>query len=273
MFHWLENFHLRVSRRLLSVGIGARLFALMALAASVTFALAVAGVAGLGASKESLRSVYEDRMLPLQQLAQISNLMLSNRLLLQTALSEVTAVTDADHRVTVVMNRAVATMAANAIEKNIEAIGLLWRVYIASSLNPVEVRLADQFAKTRGAFVDEALLPAVVALRANHYEKTKMLADRARVLYDGAGPALQVLNRLQFDTARDAYTRAVKRHEATRMVAIATLCVAVLVMSWLGLMLATSIVSPLTQVIAIFKRISNGQYDSNITIDGRDEMR
>lgn len=272
MFHWLESFHLRVSRRLLNVSIGVRLFALMALAASVALVLAVAGVAGLGASKESLRSVYEDRMLPVQQLAKISNLMLTNRLLLQTALSEFSVVTGADHKPTVLMNPATAHMAADVIEQNIDTIGRLWRVYVSSPLNPAESRLASQFAKNRNRFVNEALMPGVAALRTSHYENAKQLAGRASVLYDEAGTALQALNQLQFDVARDAYTRAVQRHEDTRVAAIAALCVAVLVMSWLGLMLATSIVSPLTQVIAIFKKISNGQYDSTIAIEGRDEM-
>jgi diguanylate cyclase (GGDEF)-like protein len=257
---------------LLNVGIGVRLFALMALAATVALVLAIAGVAGLGASKESLRSVYEDRMLPVQQLAQISNLMLTNRLLLQTALSEFSVVTGADPKAAVVMNTATANMAANAIEQNIDTIGRLWQVFISSPLSPGESELASQFAEDRNRFVHDALQPAVAALRSRNYARAKLLADRAPVLYEAAGAALQALNQLQFDQARDAYSRAVRRHETTRTAAIAALCVAVLVMSWLGLMLATSIVSPLTQVIAIFKRISNGQYDSAIPIDGRDEM-
>lgn len=272
MFHWPKKFHFSVSRRLLQVGIGARLFALMALAAVVSLVLAVAGVTGLGASKESLRSVYEDRMLPVQHLAQIAKLMLTNRLLLQAALSEVRVESTGDQKIRIVMDPAVATMAAAAIEKNIDAITDVWRVYASSALNPSDSTAASQFSKTRGVFVKEALQPAVEALRAGRYERVKILAGRAGVLYDEAGLALQALNQLQFDTAREAYTSAVKRYEITRVAAIAALLGAVLLMVWLGLMLATSIVSPLTQVIAIFKRISNGYYDTKITIEGQDEM-
>ena len=272
MFNWLKKFHFSVSRRLLQVGIGARLFALMALAAAVSLVLAVAGVTGLGASKESLRSVYEDRMLPVQQLAQIAKLMLTNRLLLQTALSEVRIERTGDQKINMVMDPAVATMAAAAIEKNIDVITDVWRVYASSALNASDSSAANQFSKTRSVFVQEALQPAVEALRAGRYERVKTLAGRAGVLYDEAGLALQALNQLQFDTAREAYTSAVKRYEVTRVAAIAALLGAVFLMVWLGLMLATSIVSPLTRVIAIFRRISNGHYDSKITIEGQDEM-
>ena len=136
MFHWLESFHLRVSRRLLNVSIGVRLFALMALAASVALVLAVAGVAGLGASKESLRSVYEDRMLPVQQLASIVNLMLANRMLLQGAISEVSLDVVPEQPAVLVMNPRVAAQAADAIEKNIARIGTLWQTYAGAARVP-----------------------------------------------------------------------------------------------------------------------------------------
>jgi diguanylate cyclase (GGDEF)-like protein len=272
VFHSLKKFHRNVSRRLLHLGIGARLFVLMALAAVLALVLAVAGVSGLGATKDSLRSVYEDRMMPVQHLTQIAKLMLSNRLLLQAALSEVRVDIGVDQRAIIVMDEVVATVAASAIENNIEVISRLWLLYASAALNPSESRAANQFLESRRIFVQEALQPAVVALRAGQYETVKTLADRAGVLYDEAGLALQALNQLQFDTARDAYTTAVQHYEIMRTAAISALLAAVSLMVWLGWMLATSIVSPLTQVIAIFKRISSGHYDSEITIEGHDEM-
>ena len=82
MFHLVQALHSFIATRLLHVSIGARLFALMGVAALVSLLLASAGISGLAASKDSLRSVYEDRMLPLQQLSDIARLMLHNRMLL-----------------------------------------------------------------------------------------------------------------------------------------------------------------------------------------------
>ena len=272
MFNLLANIHFRVTRLLLNVNIGVRLFTLMGLAAIVALLLAAAGILGLAASKESLRSVYEDRMVPVQQLAEIAKLMLTNRLLLQVALSEVNVGVGADQHPTLVLDRGVAFMAANAIEKNIKTIGSMWHSYMSTPLTPAEIIVANRFATSRGTFIDEALLPAVVSLRTANYEQTKMLAVRAQALYDQAGPALQALNQLHFDMAREAYTHGVKRYENTRLLALGALGMAILIMSWLGLILTTSIVNPLQQVIAIFKSISSGQYDAPITIEGRDEI-
>ena len=257
---------------MLNVNIGVRLLALMGLAASVAVSLAAAGILGLAASKDNLRSVYEERMVPVQQLAEIAKLMLTNRMLLQAALSEVTIGASADPHEPLVLDRVVASMAADAIVKNIESIGSLWKSYASSPLTPAERTLANRFAENRGKFVSEALIPAVASLRASRYDETKMLATRAHALYDLAGPALQALNQLQFDVAREAYRNGVKRFENTRLMALVALGMAILIMSWLGLTLTTSIVNPLGQVIAIFKRISNGQYDSAITVEGKDEI-
>jgi len=272
MFKLFENFHLRVTRCLLNVNIKVRLLALMGLAAALALLMAAAGILALAASKESLRSVYEDRMVPVQQLAEIVKLMLANRMLLQTSLSEVSIDTSASQNARLVMNSASAFIAADAIERNIETISLLWYSYSSSPLIPAERTLANQFAKSRGIFVNEALVPAVASLRATNYDETKRLMTKAQALYDRAGPDLQALNKLQFDVAWKDYTDGVTRYETTRLIALGGLGTAILIMSWLGLILTTSIVKPLEQVIAIFRNISNGQYDSTITIKGRDEI-
>jgi diguanylate cyclase (GGDEF)-like protein len=272
VFKLLKKFRAYIARRLLNVRIGVRLFALMGLAAAVALMLAAAGLVGLFASKESLRSVYEDRMLPVQQLADITRLMLVNRLLQQSALSEVSVRVGADKRPLLVLDEKVAASAANAIERNMAAIDAIWQNYASSTLPPLERALASRFAESRVAYTNQALTPSVVALRAGHYGTTKALAASAQVLYNEASAHLQVLNQRQFDAAQDAYAEGVRRYESTRLIAFCTLALAMLVMSWLGLMLNTSIVHPLEQVIAIFKKIAKGRYDSAIVVEGQDEI-
>nr|MDP2190628.1 EAL domain-containing protein [Rhodoferax sp.] len=99
-----------------------------------------------------------------------------------------------------------------------------------------------------------------------------LLTIGAQALYDPAGPDLQALDQLQFKASHEAYLNGVIRFENMRLLAFGALGVAILIMSWLGLILTTSIVNPLKQVIAIFKKISHGQYDAPITIEGRDEI-
>lgn len=272
MFKLLKKIHLRGARLFSGVSISVRLLTLMGLAASVTLLLAAMGILGLAAAKESLRTVYEDRMLPVQQLTKISELMLASRMLLQATLSEVSMGSHPGQKNAFIMDRKVASVAADAIEKNVELLQSKWDFYAPFPLTLEErIRIA-QFDKSRSHYITEALLPAVVALRAANYVESKILAARTRTLYEQAGPDLQALSQLQFEAAHEAYTVGLKRHETMRLTALSALGIAILIMSWLGLMLTTSVVNPLKQVIAIFQKLSNGQYDAPITIEGKDEI-
>jgi len=272
VFKLLEKFHFKVSRGLLNVRIGMRLLLLMGFGGAIALLLAAAGILGLSASKESLRAVYEERMLPVQQLASIVNLMLANRMLLQGAISEVSLDLVPEQPAVLVMNQRVAAQAADHIETNIARIGTLWQTYASATLDAEERLLANRFAQSRGAFVNEALRPALAALRTGDYAETRRLVSRAHVLYDQAGPDLNALNQLQFDKAREAYASGIQRYDNTRLMALCALGAALLLMSWLGWMLTTSIVQPLQQAIVIFRHISNGQYDAPIAVQGRDEI-
>lgn len=273
MFTLPKKLHFYVNRLLLNVSIGVRLFSLIGLAASVSLLLAVAGILGLGAAKESLQSVYEHRMLLIQQLGEIANLMLNNRVLLHKALGDVVITTSNDSpHPKLAMKQSEANLVADTIEENITRINALWQRYALAPLQAQERSLANQFAKSQESYIQQALIPAVLALRSNNYEQTKVLATNARLLYDLAAPDLQALSQLQFVVAQEAYATGIQRYESTRLMAIITLATAILVMLWLGLILTTSIVNPLKQVISIFKNISCGHYDTLIHIQGQDEI-
>lgn len=272
MLTLLTRFHLYITRVLLNVNIGVRLFALMGLAAFVSLLLTLAGMWGLAASRDSLRSVYENRMPALQQLADISTLMLNNQRLLLKALSEINIEASEERRGILVMNKASALIAADAIKKNIASIESVWRSYMSSALSDSERTLANQFEKSRDTYLNEALLPAVVSLRDANYAKTQILSIQTYTLYNQASPHLQALIQHQFDTSQLAYSTGLKRYSNMRLVAYVALGMAIFLMSWLGVILTASIVNPLKQVIAVFNNISGGRYDSRITIAGRDEI-
>lgn len=134
--------------------IGSRLAAMMVLAAVVAVLLATLGISGLATSNESLRQVYEQRMEPMRGLAQISQLMLANRLQLQIALKEASDTT----------NAAATRAVAETLQRNVDSIDQLWRTYQAQAdaHTPQERVLAERFVIQRGRYVQEAIAPAIV---------------------------------------------------------------------------------------------------------------
>lgn len=142
------------------------------------------------------------------------------------------------------MNRALAATTADTIEKNIETINTLWHGYAAFALTPQARTLANRFTKNREAYINQALHPAVLALRANDYRQTRALASVAQVLYDQTSPDLHDLNQLAVNDARDAYLEGIRRFEHARLWALSALAVAMLIMSWLGWVLAQTGINP-----------------------------
>lgn len=250
-----------------------RLAGMVGLAVVVTAILTGLGLYGPSASKDSLYTVYEDRMKPLGDLEKISNLMLGNRTLLRTALSEV-EIDASGKEAMLVMNPEIATKSADAIEHNIALISGLWKGYTATYLTPEEKILAEKFTESRGKFVNIGLKPAVITLRTNNHVATKRYAEQARGLYAAASVDVEALIKLQFDVANEEYQAAVKRYENTRLISLGALVVAIAILIWLGFALVRSISRALggepDQINSAATRIAAGDLDFVIPLTAND---
>ncbi|MDO9366215.1 MAG: methyl-accepting chemotaxis protein [Methylotenera sp.] len=230
----------KIKRKFNAMKVSQRLAGMIGFAALVVLTQAGLGLNELSKANNSLKTVYEDRMVPVESLSKISNLMLENRTYLRIALSEV-AISNKGKEATLVMNPETAAKSADAIEHNIEVITGLWKAYIATYLTPEEKMLADKFAASRGKFVKEALKPAVTTLRANDYEATKALSGKARELYAAAGPDLAALLKLQGNVAKQEYKSAVTNYEDVRLLTLSGLAGSMVILIWLGFALVRSI--------------------------------
>ena len=108
------------------------------------FAVALTTVGGLGlwgleSGKASLQTVYDDRMVPVVQLAEIDRRMHQNRLALVMAKAD--------------PSKEQVAEAQRSVEANIAEIGKIWDAYMATYLTPEEKEIARKFAETRGQFV------------------------------------------------------------------------------------------------------------------------
>jgi diguanylate cyclase len=271
MFNSLLKLHSTVKSRLLNLGIGARLFVLMGLAAAVTLLVTGSGILGVAASTDSLRAVYEERMRPLQQLTTISDLMLKQRLSLEHSLGDL-EISDDRTSFVLEMDPETASASADMIEQKVKFVDDLWDTYASSIRDPEERKLANRFAERRRTYLQEALFPAVTALRSGDLTRTRLIAARLQELHAKARADLKLLIQLQLDGAHAAYNWGIERYTRTLLVSLLAVTVALVLMSWMGLILIGSIVKPLVRATGIFNAIAEGRYDSEIQIDGKDEV-
>jgi methyl-accepting chemotaxis protein-1 (serine sensor receptor) len=168
------------------------------------------GLYGTGRSAESLRTVYDDRLVPATQLGDIRALMLRNRLDVNIAL--VTPTAD------------VIAVRSKEIEGNIVTISKVWDAYMATSLTPAEKELAKHYAAGRKQFVQEGLLPAITALRASDAKEALHInIDRIRPLGNALEHELDELIKLQLDVARAENGAATALAATLHAVAIASI--------------------------------------------------
>jgi methyl-accepting chemotaxis protein-1 (serine sensor receptor) len=201
-----------------------------ALVAGMALALMAVGSLGLwsvGAGRDALRTVYDDRLVPLAQLAEIDRRMHQNRLALVEAQAD-----PGDVR---------TRQAVDTITANIQAITKVWEAYSATYLTPDEKEIARKFAEARGLFVKEALLPGLEALKAGDTLKVSAAAlDAAPRLHEAAKTHLDALIELQKAVARQEYQAASGRETTVITATAAITLLSVLLAGGFGWVLARS---------------------------------
>jgi methyl-accepting chemotaxis protein-1 (serine sensor receptor) len=182
--------------------ISTRLGILIGVLSALLLAIGALGLFGINRSNNSLKTVYEDRVVALDQLGEVSYLLQRNRVL--------------------VMDMLVQPEPANLEKRNkelrgnIQKVNATWDAYMATYLTPDEARLAQEFVQARTPYVQQGLVPAADALLAGQAEVALgIYKDRISPLAPATLAALDKLNHLQLDVAKQEFETAENRfHQA-----------------------------------------------------------
>ncbi|MEW6590600.1 MAG: methyl-accepting chemotaxis protein, partial [Pseudomonadota bacterium] len=236
-----------------------RLTALLGFMAVLLLVIGVIGISGMSKTEGGLKTVYEDRTIPLGQVARIEALLLQNRLAIEDAIIEATP--------------EAAAKDADIVERNIAEINRIWDTYMATFLTPEEKALADKFAADRKVFVEEGLRPAVAALRANDFMAAKEISHGKMLpLYQPVGEGIEALTQLQIDVAKQEFETAQARSALSRNVSIAAIIIGLVLSTWLGLMLIRAITRPLDEAVRLARSVANGDLTQRIDVRSQDEI-
>ncbi|MDI1239464.1 MAG: Tar ligand binding domain-containing protein, partial [Polaromonas sp.] len=239
--------------------ISTRLILLIGILSVLLLAIGSVGLFGINQSNEALKTVYEDRLVPAGQVAEIQKDLLENRLLV--AVSLVTPTPD------------IIAKNTDQVEANIAAIGKVWEAYMATSLTTEEAKLAKAFAEDRAKFVQQGLRPVVAALRANDIkEASRLMTEVVRPLYVPVGADIEALMKLQLDVAKSEYDNALARYATIRIGAISAIVAGVLFAFVFGMTLVRGISRSLTQAGEAANAVAQGDLTHTILVDGKDEV-
>ncbi|RJG01206.1 methyl-accepting chemotaxis protein [Noviherbaspirillum sedimenti] len=218
------------------------------------------GVVGLGSLNHfnnALKSMYQDRLVPLAQLDLIVRAIDRNRLALAEAVNG---------------SPELVASRIGEVEQRIVEVNGNWNTYIGAVRNPEERRLADSFAEARGKFVDEGLKPAIAALRSqNPVQALEIMQGTLSRHYQPLEQGVDALIRHQRDTAQSEFTSGQELYILVRNVSLAALVGGLLIGLFMAYWLVAAISRPLEEAVKIAKSVAEGDLTQSFATDARDE--
>ncbi|OGB71458.1 MAG: chemotaxis protein [Burkholderiales bacterium RIFOXYC12_FULL_65_23] len=182
--------------------ISLRLALLLALLSLLIATVGMLGLSGMQQTNQGLNSVYQDRVVPLQQLKQVADLYAVD-------------VVDTAHKVR--DGALTAAQGVRIIQRAREQIRQHWTDYLGTEMIAEENRLVQQFEQRR-TVADAAVATLETLLQAGDLEAIRQFA--AREMYPALDPLQGVLGslvQLQLDTARTVYEHVEAVHARTRL--------------------------------------------------------
>jgi len=216
----------------------------------------------------SLKSVYEDRAVPLRDLARMQDLLQEN------ASEVLRGYQHAPGSPAASLHTHPASLHLDRIEQNRQAIDGLWKAYMATTLTEEERKLAEAFFAKRKEYVQGYLMPAAEQIRNGQYDLAPL--DAFLRSDQGAGAeARQLLGKLlqlQADVAKTEYEGAVGRYRLVSGLTVGGVAFAALALLYFAWLQVRAITRPLRATSDAALAIASGDVTATLPAGRGDEI-
>lgn len=242
----------------MQLSIRSRLIYTIAFMASLLLVIGAIGIFSLAAMNHSLRSVYEDRVVPLQQLKVIAD---------HYAVSVIDAVNKAN---------AGLISGSQTLQLLHEAAGDIdaeWQRYMSTYLTADEQALADQ-AQQLFVQADRSLDELERFLELNPGNLKGQLDTFDGPLYatiDPISSKVSELTQLQLTVAKAEFISSQSLYQWVRALAVIMILIGVAMSAYSGLLLIRAISVPLSRAVAVAENIAAGRLNNSIEVLREDE--
>jgi methyl-accepting chemotaxis protein-1 (serine sensor receptor) len=239
--------------------IATRLALLIAVFSVMLVGGAAMGIFGITKVTGGLQTVYENRTVPITQLAEVQRLIQRNQLLVANSLTNV--------------DQPAINRYMDEVDANVAEVTKLWAAYMATALTPEEAQLAKTFADNRGRYVAEGLKPAAGALRESKIaEAQKLYTESVTPLYEKARLSLTPLVKLQVDIAKQEYTNSVSLSNSIRWIAVTSLVIGLPIAGMWSFFLIRTLSRAMNQAVDVADAVARGDLTQRIASAGNDEV-
>ena len=243
--------------KIANIKIGARLYCLIGFIMLMATIIVAVGIGGMGKISDGLKTVYYDRVVPLQELKIIADLYAVN-------------IVDTAHKVRdgkLTWNEGQAN-----IEKAREAIHEKWNSYLATKLVREEEKLVlDAKPLMQRADASVVKLDEIFRTEAK-MRLTKYAATELYPAIDPVSEKITELINLQLEVAKNENGKAERLYKTSRNMLYGLLIVVVLVTFVAALIIIKGITVPLAKGVDFAKKMSKGDLAQTLEIDQKDEI-
>jgi methyl-accepting chemotaxis protein len=249
-----------------NLSIGKRIFVLMMVAGVLLLTIAGIGWRNENHAVAALKTVFEDRVVPLRDLAKIGELLGDNTTELMLAIQH-----DPNGQLAAAHDHPIDVHLDHFNKRRVE-ITALWNKYMATHLTDQEKPLADDFAAKRKVWV-EAAAGLLERIRGGDYSR-ELLKELLTARNQHSVAAIEALGKLtayQEQVAREAYEEEVSTHTTGTMLFVLIIVGGLAAAGGFALFLTRAITVPINQSVDVAEAIANGDLTRPVPRGGSDE--
>ncbi len=240
-----------------NLSIKARLVAVLAILSAFMTVIGLAGITSLSGTNASLKSVYEDRLVALQNLQEVIRYINRNQI----------ALGGADNLDPSKLPEMVATIEANAA-----AATKSWERFAITKLTPEEKVLTDRFTAARAVFLKEGMQPALEAARAGDVARINaLLKGRMEETFLPVRDSMNRLIEIQMEVGKSEYEASQASYSSFRLLTIGLLFAGLALAAGIGWWLVRSITAPLNRAVHLAQAVAAGDLTQDIDVRSNDE--
>ena len=248
--------------RLNNLSLGSRLATMVGTLGVLATLLAVGGLIGMDDSASRLKSVYEDRVLAIENLTGIMNELQE----VSIVMLETGAKTAAGEALNVAPIK-------KKVDDKIASTDQAWKAYMAGNRTAAEKAPAEDYVKARKAYFEDGLRPAIAALEKFNTVDFTAAYQRATTLFGPMHDSVERLERLQNTMVKADYEGAAATFQLTRMVMIAALLLGLVFSMTFAVVIVRSVtrrVGAMQQALTATARAHD--LTQRVPVEGRDEV-
>lgn len=257
-----------IGRLFSSLRISHRIAYITVLSVALYLIAAAIGWSGLQAASASLKSVYEDRAVPMQDLAQID----AN--IREDGLNLLFAFEGAPGRPAAGLMDDSTTTLTNAVRTNGKTFEALWQKYLALAHGPDEKKLVDDFIAKHKVWLAklQETLDAIEARKLNNPEVLTNFLYSVREERQATLESLKLLMAYQAQAAREEYQTAESRYKRSLFLLLLFFLLGGLFVGLPAILTLRYITRSLRQAGQAAAAIASGDLTQTIVVEGQDEI-